>query len=370
MSSGVVRANRAIAGSLVAASLFEAVLLVTKETPSIYDHAPWQNDPYDTAVSFALFCVPLIAVPSALRLLAGASCPPELARLGDLLRACGVGLAVVAVTLAACWAALAQGASRPAWNSVTAVQVGALAVFSFGTVACTAGIRRAAAALRRDGVTATDARPARDGGFGQDAGLARDARAGQDAGASLALRPAPDWLGDLVRAGRLLAGLAGPAGRPVRLLLDWADKRIVPVVRRHPVGTAAVLGIVVGLLVAISQSVNEGYQAGVAVVFFCVVTSGVFAFVMTAGWYLRVVRADRPAGARAPAIRATVLAAAAVPVALAFRASLWSLVGASPETSGLPALCLLLAATAVLVFAASLAADRLARSRRASAHPR
>jgi fatty acid desaturase len=90
----------------------------------------------------------------------------------------------------------------------------------------------------------------------------------------------------------------------------------------------------------------------------------VFAFVVTAGWYLHVVRADAPSQRQAAVLRAAVLAAAVVPVALAFRASLWSLAGASPEASGLPALCLLLVAAALIGFTASLAAEHLARGRR------
>jgi len=83
-----------------------------------------------------------------------------------------------------------------------------------------------------------------------------------------------------------------------------------------------------------------------------------------AGWYLRVVRSDRPAD-RAPALRAIVLAAAAVPVALAFRAALWPLLGMRPQDSGLAALYLLLAAAALLVFAAGLTAPHVVKVRRA-----
>ncbi|HSR84194.1 MAG TPA: hypothetical protein VLM11_08445, partial [Streptosporangiaceae bacterium] len=122
MKSG---APRAVAAALVLSAIFEALLFGSKEAPAVYSHAPWLNDPYDTAVSFALFCTPLIVVPSALRLLAGWRLPdrgaPE--RLADLLRASGVALVVVAVTLAACWAAVAAGANRAAWTSVTGAQV-------------------------------------------------------------------------------------------------------------------------------------------------------------------------------------------------------------------------------------------------------
>ena len=69
--SRIRRARRAISVSLLAAALSEAVTLASKDTPPVYSHAPWLNDPYDTAVSFALFCIPLIVAPSALRLAAG-----------------------------------------------------------------------------------------------------------------------------------------------------------------------------------------------------------------------------------------------------------------------------------------------------------
>jgi hypothetical protein len=334
------RARGVVASSLVLAAIFEAALFASKETPAVYAHAPWLNDPYDTAVSFALFCIPLIVVPTAARLLADRRLPdrgaPE--RLADLLRACGVALIVLAITLAACWAGVAGGANRAGWNSVTAVQVGVLSIVSVGTIAGAFGVRRAAVALRRD----TDsARPAS--------------------------RPAPDWLGDMMGVARLLAGLGGPAGFPLARGLDWIDDRIIPRVRRHPIGAATVLASMLGLLVTISQSVGEGYGPVLAAVFFGVVASGVFAFVMIAGWYLRVIRTDRPR-ARVPVIHATVLAAAAVPVALAFRAPLWSLVGMH-ASGGFHALVLLLASAALLAFGAVLAAERLARPRRRPAEP-
>jgi len=332
-------ARRAVAFALVVAIVFEAALFGSKETSSIYQHAPWLNDPYDTAVSFALFCVPLIVVPSALRLLASWRLPDREApdRLADLLRACGVALVVVAVTLAACWAAVVAGANRAAWNSTVAIQIAALTLFTLAAIACAVGIRRAALALRRD--------------------------AGANGRTS---RPAPDWLGDMIGAGRLLAGVCGPAGRPVTRVLEWADDRVMPHVRRHPMRAAAVIGAAVGLLVSISQSVNEGYRPVVAAVFFWVTASGVFAFVVTAGSYLRVIRTDRPRSPRAPLIHATVLAAAAVPVALAFRASLWSLTGARPHSAGVGVLFVLLASVALVAFGASLAGERIARPRRDS----
>lgn len=332
----------AIAGSLAIAAVFEAALFASKETPAVYDHAPWLNDPYDTAVSFALFCVPLIAIPSALRLLAcRPGRPTPAARLADLLRACGVALVLVAATLAGCWAAVAEGANRRAWNSTAAVQVGWLAALTVCALAGAAAIRRAAVTL---------------------APSAAAAGTHQAAGASDLT--APDWLTDLVSATLLLAMLAGPVGRPTARVLRWIADRALPLIRRHPMLTAGLAGAAFAVPVTIAQSVNESYQAGIATIFFCILTAGVFAFMATAGWYLRVVRINALPAGSSPVARATVLAAAAVPVALAFRATLWSLVGVSPDSSGLPALGLLLASAAVLAFALSLAAGRVVRSRR------
>jgi len=334
-------ARRAVASSLALATIFEAALYASKETPAIYDHAPWLNDPYDTAVSFALFCVPLLVAPSAVRLLASWRLPDHRApeRLADLLRASGLALGVLAVTVAACWAAVAASANQAEWNSAAAVQVGVLALFSAAIAACAVGLRHAGAALRR-GAAATGPAP----------------------------RPAPDWLGDMVSVARLLARVGGPAGVPLTRTLDWTDDRVLPLVRRHPIGAAAVLASGAGLAVAISQSVTESYRPAVAAAFFCIVMSGVFAFIVVAGWYLRVIRTERPARAWAPVLGPTVLAAAAVPVALAFRASLWSLVGVHPR-SGFHELILLLVSAAVLAFAAGVAGERIARSRRGPAEP-
>jgi hypothetical protein len=291
-------------------------------------------------VSFALFCVPLIVVPSALRLLA---CrprdPASAARLIDLLRAAGLALAAVAVTLAAGWSAVADGANRAAWNSVSAIQVGWLAALSGCTLACAVAIRRTARSPRR----------------ADYAGPAETARA---------RRPEPDWLADIVSAGLLITRLTGPAGKPASRALAWASDRLLPLVRRHPLAAAALIGAACAVPLTTAQSVNEGYGPGVAVIFFCITTAGVFAFVATAGWYLRIIRTERRTSASGRGlVHAAVLGAAAVPVALAFRATLWSLVGASHRSSGLGALWLLIGSAAALVFGLVLGAERILRSR-------
>jgi len=328
-------ARRAIISALITGTIFDVLLFSSKQTPAIYNHAPWLNDPYDTAVSFALFCVPLIVAPSAVRLLACRRDEPvSAARLADLLRACGVALAAVAITLASGWIAVGLRANRQAWDSVTAVQVGFLAAITLATALSVVAIRRAAKALwRRQGCRVTGS-------------------------------PPPDWLSDVLDVGVHLAAALGPAGGPVTRLLEQHGRPMLAAVRHHPLATAALIAAACAVPVTVAQSVNERYRAGVSVLFFCIVTAGVFAFLAAAGSYLRVIRSDSPAsGIRRRLVHASVGACAAVPVTLAFRATLWSLVGANPQRSGLPALWLLLLSSAAIAFVLTLAAERLVRPR-------
>ena len=52
--------GKAVFGTLLASAIF-FLFTATKQTKSIYFHAPWVNDPYDTVFSFTMFFVPLLA---------------------------------------------------------------------------------------------------------------------------------------------------------------------------------------------------------------------------------------------------------------------------------------------------------------------
>ena len=49
-------------GTLALALGFLFYTAPVKETPALFDHAPWLNDPFDTVISFMMFFVPLIAL--------------------------------------------------------------------------------------------------------------------------------------------------------------------------------------------------------------------------------------------------------------------------------------------------------------------
>ncbi|MGI5239928.1 hypothetical protein [Dactylosporangium sp. CA-139066] len=118
----------AIVAALGSAVLFEALTVLATHDKSIRAVSPWQDDPYDVLVSFALFAVPMLAAAIALWRAPGAA---------D--RAAAALTALVGLTVAAEWAAVAVRAHAEAWNRWTAVLVGGLAVQSLLTL--TAGVR-------------------------------------------------------------------------------------------------------------------------------------------------------------------------------------------------------------------------------------
>jgi hypothetical protein len=61
---------RAVAANLGAAAVFEVLTVLESQDQAVRAVSPWQDDPYDSAVSLAVFTVPALAVLIALRLLA------------------------------------------------------------------------------------------------------------------------------------------------------------------------------------------------------------------------------------------------------------------------------------------------------------
>ncbi|MGH2511399.1 MAG: hypothetical protein ACRDGQ_01790, partial [Candidatus Limnocylindrales bacterium] len=294
--------GRAVVGTLALAGVFVAFAFLAKEVPAAYDHAPWQDDPYDAVVSFAIFFVPLVAGLSLLRLpLCRVDEPLPVQRAVDLLRAARVILAVVMVTVAADWVSILTRANAANWTSVTALLI---ALLGLATIALAVVGR----AVRRAGVEMLPLRATRSAG--------------------------PDWLADLMVLARRSAGFAGPA-RPVALrMVGWLDRHVTQGVRERPLTTAAVVSIGFGLLIATRMSLAEG-PSPTLWLFLGVATCGMFAFVSTAGWYLGLVHPNSPPGARRRRlVHATVGAAASVPIALGFRDSLPWMADAG-ATSGL-----------------------------------
>ena len=126
---------------MLVAGLFEVFALGTKEIRSLGDHAPWMDDPYDVLTSFAIFIIPIVGALSAVRL---ALCrrfePLPLSRVIDLLHGCVVLLAVVLVTAGSDWIAVASGADRPLWTSMTPAIVAGLGLVTVSALLATAAL--------------------------------------------------------------------------------------------------------------------------------------------------------------------------------------------------------------------------------------
>jgi hypothetical protein len=305
------RAGFAVISSLAVVTTYGAVTVLTKEIHALELHQPWQDDPYDVLVSFDFAILPLLVITGALRAqLCRRYEPLPARRLVDLVRAAWVAVWLSGATALAEWIAVALGLHRAEWTAATAWQVAALGVLSVAIIACGVLLHRA----RRE--------------------LARCARAGAQ----------PDWLADAIvlcqREGRRLGPLRAPAESAVR----WLDRQVIARVRARPIAAAAALAVALALPFVAAKVILEGYPAPLVAFVFALTAAVLFAFVVIAGSYLRVVAPRKP--------RPSVLLCAAVaaclggPVVFAFHDSLLAAANV-PQTAG---------ALSVLLFGGSAAA--------------
>jgi hypothetical protein len=329
--------RRAIIAVLLAAAVFSVTAGPVKQIKVLYNHAPWLDDPYDTFVSFAMFFVPLLTVGCLARVvLCRRAEPLSVQRVIDLLRGCRVVLGLIVVTALAQWAAVAAGANRALRTGATWLQVGFLAVTT--VLAAIALVRLCQVRLGQVPGRRPERRPA--GG-----------------------PAAADWLADAIvmlgQQSRRLGPLAGQA----RAVLTWIDRHVAAPVRRHPLWAAAAAAVAFGIVTGGTQAIREGYTAGPALVTVSVLSCGMFAFLVGAGGYLGFVRG--PAiltGVARRLLDAGVITCVGLLAALAFRNSLWWIVGSNATAARLPELALLLAITALSVFVLVLALETALRS--------
>jgi hypothetical protein len=297
--------------------------VIATQDKALRMHSPWQDDPYDVVVSFSLFILPVLLAAGFCRVPAcrAAEAMP-VTRARDLLRWARLLAGIAALCVLTEWVSVAVRAHAAAWGTPGAVLIAALA-------AATAVVGAAGLLVRKAGRVA-------EPGWKQVAG--------------------PDWVDDWLSAARLTAGTV----RPVRNLFGWLDPRAVRgslVLRRHPLGAAAVIALASGLAIALGQGIGEhsfsrpGTAIQVLLLFTLVPAVTQFSFLVAAGAYLGVVRreAARLRFAGWVALRATIIAAASVPFTIGFR--FW----ADPllHAVGLPGLIAAVAAGVWLVAAAA-----------------
>jgi hypothetical protein len=146
---------------------------------------------------------------------------------------------------------------------------------------------------------------------------------------------APDWFGDAVTVVRRESRRLGPLRRIASGAADWAEQSLVRRARRHPVGAAAIASAVFGVTVFGWQGYREGYFFSVTLLAMGLGFCAMFAFLVPAGSYFGLVRSSRPSyGVQRRVLDASVAGCAAAIAALAFRNSLWWLVGSTTGAAG------------------------------------
>ena len=323
--------RRAIVGSLVAGMAFLIFAVVTKQVRPLYAHSPWQDDPYDAAVSFSVFFVPLLMALSVLRIpLCHSFEPLPLARVTGLLRASRLILGVVWVTLLAEWMSVATRSNQQSWTAITALLIAMLSVTSLIALLATVHLWRA---LRQ--------RPWR-----QDVVYALGS----------------DWLADAVRVVDNHLTLLGPLRRAGAIALQWFERVPLAIVRLHPVAVSAAGSFAFGLVVASLHGIREGGGADTFALFLFVAASAMFGFVVSAGHHLGVVASTNAArGAQRRLIDGSVAGCAAVAIALAFRSWLGWIAGPTYASASAGRLMLFLTVAAGAVFVAVYSGESIAR---------
>ncbi len=299
---------------MLVAGLFEILALGVKDIRSLGDHAPWMDDPYDVMTSFAIFLVPIVGAISAVRL---ALCrrfePLPLTRVIDVLHGCVVLLAIVLATAASDWIAVVTGADRGSWTSVTSALVAGLGLLTLVALLALGAVVAAGRRLPR-----TDP----------------------------ADLPASDGLADVTEIAGRISRRLGPfepvASRSIRVV----DSNAWAWVRRRPITAAVLAAAGVALLFGVG-ALREGYSPPLLAFVLVVAWSGMFVLIVPTGSYLGVVRSPaRMDGIQRRLLDAALVGTGAVPIALAFRDSLWWLVGSSTERASPADLELLIAIVA------------------------
>ncbi len=297
-------AAAAIASSVLAAAAFVAFAAVTTQLKEVRAGSPWQNDPYNTVVSFSEFAVPALAVSILLRCTLNRHHDPvPRFRVEQLVRGSVVCTVLIAGTAVVDWIGVAVLADRALWDGTTRWLIGALAAIS----------ALAAVGLLLGSRAARTLRPVAHSGTGGD------------------------WLDD---ARELLRrnGLG-------RLLSDQA----VGLVRRHLLPAAGLLSLIAAGGVVGASAVGEGwtdpaligYTLGVA-------WTSYFAFCLICNAAMRIA-ARPPISQLRHAVEISAIAGClGVQVAVAFNNSIPAMLGRRGDTATVGQLVVVTAAVAVV----------------------
>jgi hypothetical protein len=328
--------SRALIGSIVLSTAFCLYIFFAKETPSLYAHEPWQDDPYDALISFEFVVLPVLTVLCACRfLLTARDAAAPGCRIVDLMRACYLLNGIVAVTVAAEWLSVLLGTHAADWSPVTAGVLAVLAAFSTAILLVLVLVAMALTRIR---------------GRGPSTGQ-------------------PDWLADGLLFLELIARALGPQSKPMRVVTDWANRVATRWIRRYPLSFLAIVSVALAILGGAVQIIREGYGPEFATYFLSVNGASYYAFLAIANAYLGLIAT--PPIAHHPGRVAVITTAASIPLATAFRQFLGWIVGATGNNATASQLYLLTAlvaaATAAVTVLISLIIRRLAPIQRSRA---
>lgn len=325
--------GRGIRMSLIVGALFCVVSVGVKDYKPLTDFAPWAEDPYDAFVSFGMFFVAMVAGLSLLRLPAcRANEPLPISRAAGMLRAATILLATTIITFGASWISVASAGRPDHWDPKTTALI---AVLALETVIAIAAARSLVLASR---------------------GIAdlNDRAAG------------PDWVDDLVLVADRASRRFGAASPLVARLVAFGDQVVASSLRTHSGRGAIILSASLGVFFAVG-ALLEGDPALLAVLIGLIGTAGTFAFASAAGAYLGLVASGTSprskTSPRSSFVLAAIVMSASVTIALAFRDSLWWLIGSDATDAKLPELAALLGLVAIASFVIALVALTVIRRR-------
>ena len=275
--------------TLVNAVIFVVFALVTTQVMSVRSSSPWQDDPYDSVVTFTMFYVPITLFVILVRaLLFRRGEPWPLYRVRQVIQSCTLLALLVTVTYITDWVAFAVQADRRLWDASTPWLIAGLSAVS------------ALAALE----WLVQARARR-----------------------LVPRRAPEQpAGDCLEDVRLVAELlAHRELRPAGWLASQFERHpgALGWIRRRFTLIAAVASLVGGLSVATGLAREDGFGwlFPAETLWFA---GGMYAFLIISDAALGLTVRPAPGRLSRTVQVAVTATAAALPVSLAFRQSIWS----------------------------------------------
>ena len=316
--------GRSVNLTLLMGALFVAYVVSVKDVRSMSAIAPWTEDPYDAFFSFAIFFVALSLGLSSVRLLmCRRSEVLPAGRLVALIRGCWVILGSVLVTFGVGWLSFAASSAPEVRLSPSYPVVG----LAIETV-----LALLAAALLWTSGTQLAISPS-------------------------AVPSSPDWLTDAISLGTTIANRFGP-GRSIALrIVAAADHHVAAGIRRHPLPAALALALFFGAFVGLGAAIEQD-PVILVVLITAIGAGGMLAFVVIVGSYLGLARRSasvsrRPGGL----VLGAIAAGTSLPITVAFRDSLWWIIGTDAAGARLEQFAELLGTIAVVTFVAVLLAS-------------